>query len=88
MAEVQVMAYRVLCEHGKVRAMMTDPKTGDHSEEYLKDAPKELAKMAKWAHTIERVTIEEARQSDMECDVCDAPKMRKGKAAATEAVTA
>jgi hypothetical protein len=68
-----VMTFRGLCEHGKVRCMMVEPQPGD-SPEWIKDFKKEKAKMARWAHTIDYVTVEEARKSDMNCATCDAKK--------------
>lgn len=79
MATEEVMTYRAFCEHGKVRALMTDPLTGSHSPAYADDAYRELRKWNKWAAKVDRVNVEEARKSDMACDVCDAPRLKRKK---------
>lgn len=64
----QRYAYRGFCEHGKVRALCVD----------MPEMRKEAAKLAKEAiergGTLDRVTVEEARKSDMKCEACDARK--------------
>lgn len=76
MSDKNVMAYRAVCEHGKTRALVVD------EPEVMKDCAKDIAAWLKDGLHLERVTVEEARQSDMRCEPCDlkfAPK-RKVKA--------
>jgi len=72
--------YRVVCKHGKVRAMTVDDSmTTQHC---LKD----LREFRRWAEragaTIDHVTIEDCRKSDMDCPDCDKEKRSKKREAA------
>lgn len=72
-----VMTVRGICPHGKVRFMAVD------SPEII-DAKvrRDIGQMVAAGFTIDRVTVEEARKSDMHCDACDeAPPKRKRRAA-------
>ena len=62
----QVYAYRGICKHGKVRLMTVD------KPEYAKDVAKDIADCIRHGLTVDRVTVEEARKSDMICPECDA----------------
>ena len=63
-SEVQIYAYRGICEHGKVRVMIAD------DPEFAKDTAKEVSKCIRSGLIIDRVTVEEARKSDMKCPEC------------------
>lgn len=62
----QVFAYRGLCKHGKVRVMIVD------SAEWVKETAREVADCIARGLTVDRVTVEEARKSDMDCPECEA----------------
>ena len=65
------MAVRGTCPHGKVLFLCTtDPVI-------LKQCRKEISDMVSAGFTIDRCTVEEARKSDMFCDICNAPKKRR-----------
>lgn len=70
-SEVQVYAYRGICEHGKVRVMIVD------RPELAKLAAKEVALCIRRGLTVDRVTVEAARKSDMDCPQCDEKRKRK-----------
>lgn len=72
-----VMTTRALCIHGKVRAMMVEPRP-DSGRFYEKEFRKAKVEWARWAATFDRVTVEEARKSDLTCAECDA-NWRKGR---------
>jgi hypothetical protein len=74
---MSVMAYRASCTHGKVRVLMVD------EPQFAKDNAKEIASCIKGGLTIDRVTVEEARKSDMNCPECDAAFSAKKKRKAT-----
>ena len=65
MAE-EVMTYRGICQHGKVRFMAVD------EPDMAKENAHEVAKLIRAGFTIDRVTVEVARKSDMKCEACDA----------------
>ena len=66
----QKYAYRAMCEHGKVRWMCADhPRWAEITTAEVRYA---LAR----GLTVDRVTVEEARRSDMDCPECD-KKWRK-----------
>ena len=67
----QVYAYRALCGHGKVRFMAVD------RPDVMRDCAEEIADMLRHGLRLERVTVEEARRSDMHCDECDT--VQRGK---------
>lgn len=69
------MTFRGLCEHGKVRCMMTEPGPNS-SPAWVKNFKKEKAEMNRLAHTVDYVTVEVARTSDMDCAVCDLKKKK------------
>lgn len=71
--EVQVFAYRGICEHGKIRVLMAD------RPEWGKDTAKEVSMCIRRGLIIDRVTVEEARKSDMNCPECDEKFKRKRK---------
>lgn len=67
------LTIRGICPHGKVRFMAVDlPEIIDAK------VRREIGQMVAAGFTIDRVTVEEARKSDMRCETCDANK-RKGK---------
>ena len=67
-----VMTVRGICPHGKVRFMAVDePEVIDAK------VKREIGDMVAAGYTIDRVTVEEARKSDMHCDTCDDRKARK-----------
>lgn len=66
----QVFTYRGICEHGKVRMMIVD------CPELKKEIAKELSLCIRRGLTVDRVTVEEARKSDLLCSPCD--KKRRG----------
>ena len=63
-----VMAYRGICEHGKVRAVSVD------RPDLKKYTAKDVAEWVKYGLKIDRVTVEEARKSDWNCEPCDAKR--------------
>lgn len=65
-------AYRGICEHGKVRVLMAD------DPEDRKRTARTVSKLIRDGLTVDRVTVEEARKSDMACEVCRA-KRKAGK---------
>lgn len=67
--EIQ-FAWRGFCQHGKVLELMCDagPKDPPDLRKYVRA---EKQKMIRWAHKIDRVPVEEARKSDMFCDICN-----------------
>lgn len=64
-SEVQVYAYRGICEHGKVRVIIAD------RPEWARDTAKEVALCIRRGLTIDRVTVEDARKSEMNCPQCN-----------------
>lgn len=80
MENEQVFAYRAVCQHGKTRALVVD------KPEVMKDSAKDIALWLKDGLHLERVTVEEARKSDMRCEPCDEfwREKRKRKKKATE----
>jgi hypothetical protein len=61
----QVMTIRGICRHGKVRFMAVDePRVIDAK------VKREIGKMVAAGYTMDRVTVEEARKSDMHCQAC------------------
>lgn len=65
MSEEQVYAYRAMCEHGKTRAIVVD------EPDVMRDCAKDIASWLKDGLRLERVTIEDARKSDIKCEPCD-----------------
>jgi hypothetical protein len=65
--EKQVITIRGICPHGKVRFMAVD-------EPNVIDAKtrREIGRMVAAGFTMDRVTVEEARKSDMHCEACNA----------------
>lgn len=63
--EKQVFAYRAVCQHGKTRALVVD------RPDIMKDSAKDIAIWLRDGLHLERVTVEEARKSDMDCQPCD-----------------
>jgi hypothetical protein len=61
----QHFSYRGICKHGKVRVMVVD------CPEMKKEAAKTVADCIRRGLTVDRVTVEEARKSDMNCPDCD-----------------
>jgi hypothetical protein len=61
----QVYAYRAVCQHGKTRALVVD------EPQVMQDSAKDIALWLKDGLHLERVTIEEARKSDLDCEPCD-----------------
>lgn len=63
------MAIRGICPHGKVRFMAVDePRVIDAK------VKREIGQMVAAGFTMDRVTVEEARKSDMHCADCDSKK--------------
>jgi hypothetical protein len=73
---MDVMTRRFFCEHGKVQMTIVEPQDGDDAR-YRKLFRAEVAKGARWASGMDRVGIEVARQSDMQCGPCDAERRSK-----------
>ena len=66
-----LMTIRGICPHGKVRFMAVDePKVIDAK------VKRDIGKMVAAGFTMDRVTVEEARKSDMNCAECDAGRIR------------
>lgn len=61
----EVFTYRGICEHGKVRVMIVD------DPQWARNTASEVAKCICRGLAIDRVTVEEARKSDMKCPACD-----------------
>lgn len=61
----EVFTYRGICEHGKVRVMIVD------DPQWASNTASEVAKCIRRGLSIDRVTVEEARKSDMKCPACD-----------------
>ena len=67
-----VMTIRGICPHGKVRFMAVDePKVIDAK------VRREIGRMVAAGFTMDRVTVEEARKSDMHCDACEGMRRRR-----------
>lgn len=71
----EVMTVRGICPHGKVRFMAVD------EPDIMKDCKKDIAVMVAEGFTIDRVTVEEARKSDMKCEPCDEARKSRKKTA-------
>jgi hypothetical protein len=71
---MSLMTIRGICPHGKVRFMAVD-------EPGLIDAEikREIGAMVAAGFTIDRVTVEEARKSDLNCEPCDAEREKGGR---------
>lgn len=65
------MTYRGICPHGKVRFMAVD------EPDVMRAHANDIAAMLKAGFTIDRVTGEEARKSDMNCEPCDLARQKR-----------
>lgn len=70
--KMAVMTIRGICPHGKVRFMAVDEPAIVTAK-----VRKEIGRMVAAGFTIDRVTVEESRKSDMHCEPCDS--LRRGK---------
>jgi hypothetical protein len=81
-AQTEVMALRMICPHGKVRMLCST------RPDVLKGARREISEMMMAGFTSDRVPVEIARTSDMDCPECDAQweakKKKRGKRSADD----